>query len=146
MEAFVENLKDASWWASVVIVGLLISVFAAYIKSGIDSVLGRFSSVWKSRTDKKLARFEARVATLAASEPEKIKAMAQINTHLLRAVINMVLSVLILTMLVNWPSTEYIRIVVLGLGGIAILMLASALARTSKADDLQKVLSAAEKR
>ncbi|MFJ4349595.1 hypothetical protein ACIPZ5_01700 [Pseudomonas sp. NPDC089428] len=146
MEAFVENLTSTYWWASVVIVGLLISVFAAYVKSGIDSVFGRFSDVWKNRTEKKLARFEELVVTLAASESEKIKTLAQINANLLRALISMMLAVLTMTMLVSWPVNEYIRIIILLLGGFAILMLASALARISKADDLQKALSAAEKR
>jgi hypothetical protein len=43
MEPFFDQLTSPGWWISVVVVGILINLAAAYLKPVVDSVLGRLS-------------------------------------------------------------------------------------------------------
>lgn len=144
MDAFIVNLKDVSWWVSVVVVGLLISLLAAYMKSGVDTVLSRFSSVWKKRVEQKENKRLVQVSELAKDERARIKCSANINWLMLRAISYKLFALLVMTMLTAWPSGEYFGFVILFLGAMTILTLAMAMAYNNQATSLKRMLDEAE--
>jgi hypothetical protein len=50
MKEFLNNLTSAGWWIGVVIVGILINLVSAYIKSKLDSRLADASTWWQKRS------------------------------------------------------------------------------------------------
>jgi hypothetical protein len=50
MKEFFNNLTSISWWIGVVIVGILINLVSAYIKSKLDSRLSKASTWWQKRS------------------------------------------------------------------------------------------------
>lgn len=144
MDAFILNLKDVSWWVSVVVVGLLISLLAAYVKTGVDTIFSRFSSAWKKRVEQSANKRLAQVSELIKNDRARISWAANINWLMLRAISYKLFALLIMTMLVSWPSGEYFGAVILTLGGMTILMLAMSIAHSNQAISLKKILDESE--
>jgi hypothetical protein len=67
MDKIWNELANPAWWFSVVIAGLVINVLAAYAKSPIDSVLGRTTKRWATRTESLRIAREARIERLSHS-------------------------------------------------------------------------------
>ncbi len=44
MSALVENFRDPSWWATVVVFGLIVNLLSAYLKPLLDRLPGRFGA------------------------------------------------------------------------------------------------------
>lgn len=52
MEEFMNNLSSPSWWAGVVIIGILLNVLSGYLKDGLDKGSSRVSRWWANRSEK----------------------------------------------------------------------------------------------
>jgi hypothetical protein len=50
MDDFMKNATTLSWWLGVVLVGVVLNLFSAYIKSPLDDFLARMSTWWASRS------------------------------------------------------------------------------------------------
>lgn len=70
MKNFLNSLSSLYWWASVVLVGILINLFSAYLKSKLDARLSRMSSWWRKRSDIQKAKETASICELR-NEPHK---------------------------------------------------------------------------
>jgi hypothetical protein len=44
MERIIDDIKQPSWWFTVVIIGLAINILAAYLKPAIDKIFGKISA------------------------------------------------------------------------------------------------------
>ena len=53
MEKFLLDVLSIYWWASVVIVGLLINLASAYIKAPLDRRIGSASHWWRRRSERR---------------------------------------------------------------------------------------------
>jgi len=74
MNELIQTLSSPVWWFSVVIVGILINLVSAYLKSPIDSRLSKISTWWRQRTEQQKAEQEALMNRLANSEHEQVMA------------------------------------------------------------------------
>jgi len=72
MEHFLGNLKSSSWWISVVVVSVLLSWFAAYLKEWTDRLGSRVSRRWGERTATKAAARKALIGQLRANPHEQV--------------------------------------------------------------------------
>lgn len=145
MQGFISNLSDISWWASVVVVGLIISILAAYAKNWIDFLLGSLFSKWKISVSVKKREREGRVAVLAADKYEQIKALARVNYFSLRAISNTIMAVLVMLMTTSWPYTSNERAAILGLSVFTVFLLSLSISDGMRAYKLKSVIDEAEK-
>ncbi|CEO39091.1 hypothetical protein [Photobacterium kishitanii] len=53
MDEFFKSLTSPVWWISVVVVGILVSVIAAYIKESIDKILSSIFKAWKLNVEQR---------------------------------------------------------------------------------------------
>ncbi|KAG8153076.1 hypothetical protein [Burkholderia catarinensis] len=67
MDDFLQNLHSPSWWLSVVTVGILLSVVAAYATRGLDRLFRYFGKKWADRSEKSKDKFARKVAVLQQS-------------------------------------------------------------------------------
>lgn len=59
MKDFFYNLSSLYWWISVVIVGILINLGSAYLKSRLDASLSKTSTWWRQRSELQKAQRQA---------------------------------------------------------------------------------------
>jgi hypothetical protein len=145
VEGFISNLSDISWWASVVVVGLIISILAAYAKNWIDLLLGSIFSKWKVSVSAKKIEREARVAVLVADKYEQIKALARVNYFSLRAISNSIMAVLVMLMITSWPYTSNGQAVILGLSAFTVFLLSLCISDGIRAYKIKSIIDEAEK-
>jgi len=72
METFLENLKSPAWLISVVVVGIILSWAAAYLKEGTDRLGSILSRRWGERTAARAAARTALIAHLRANPQEQV--------------------------------------------------------------------------
>ncbi|MGF6093021.1 hypothetical protein [Pseudomonas sp. 18173] len=145
VQEFISNLSDLSWWGSVVVVGLIISILSAYAKDWIDILLGTLFSKWKiSVSIKKRAR-EERVAILVVDKHEQIKALVRVNYFALRSVSNTIMAVLVVLMTTSWPYTANKNLAVLLLSVFTIFLMSLSISDGMRAYKLKSVIDEAEK-
>lgn len=145
MGSFYANLTDASWWVSVVFVGLIIGVLGAYAKNWTDAVIGYFSNAWRKRVSNNKLKRQEQIERLVNDEVAQLKILAKVNYLSIRAVTNKIFSLMGMVMLTSWPVME-MRILLVVLGGLTILSLSMAIAHGSQAIKLKSLLEEAEKR
>lgn len=74
MDELRKNLTSGSWWIGVVIVGVIINLISAYLKSPTDTLFNRFS-VWRSsRTEKLRTERKNRISLLKSNPHEQLMA------------------------------------------------------------------------
>jgi hypothetical protein len=71
MTELINNLSSVSWWIGVVIVGVLINLVSAYIKSPIDKLGSKLSSAWRNRSERSTRRLIAAV-NAAVEDPSNL--------------------------------------------------------------------------
>ena len=72
MQSFFDNLKSPAWWFSVVVVGIVLSWVAAYVKEWTDRLGGTVSRRWGERTAAKAASRKALIKQLRANPHEQV--------------------------------------------------------------------------
>lgn len=72
MRDFLTNITTLSWWISVVIVGILINIFSAYLKDKFDGYLSSISSWWRYRSEAQRAKRESLLNKLRDNSHEQV--------------------------------------------------------------------------
>ena len=72
MKEFLANLGSLAWWVSVVIVGILINLASAYLKSRLDSSLSRTSTRWRLRSEAQRLQRSKAIAALRENWNEQV--------------------------------------------------------------------------
>ncbi|WP_157650972.1 hypothetical protein [Burkholderia ubonensis] len=67
MDDFLQYLHSPSWWLSVVAVGIVLSIIAAYITRVLDRVFGFALRKWADRSEQAKRTFANKVAVLRQS-------------------------------------------------------------------------------
>jgi hypothetical protein len=98
MKVFLENFQSIQWWISVVLVGIVINLAAAYLKPGLDVLIGRISVRWVARTEKLASARRLRIQKLKNDINEQQFAATEAVYLSVRALIYYVASVIILGM------------------------------------------------
>ena len=70
VDEFIKNLGSGYWWISVVVVGLLINLVSAYLKTPLDGFMVRTWGWWRDRSAKRRERFE-RHASALSNDPHR---------------------------------------------------------------------------
>lgn len=95
MRTLVENLTSLSWWVTVVIVGLLVNIAAAYVKPRLDRFLGNISGSRRARNDAKMAERGRMVTRLRSSHHEQVLTFLTELRWMSRAIIFLLLGLAI---------------------------------------------------
>ena len=69
LEKFAIDLSSPYWWASVVVVGLVVNIVSAYLKSPLDRIFGSVSHRWKAKTERQKEELESDATLLANNLP-----------------------------------------------------------------------------
>jgi hypothetical protein len=72
IKAFFANIGSLSWWLSVVVVGVLINLASAYIKSRLDATLSKTSAKWRARSEAQKVRKQRQLEKLRGNPTEQI--------------------------------------------------------------------------
>lgn len=92
MQQFLADVQSPSWWAGVVIVGIVINVVSAYLKAPIDAALARHSSWWRNRSESSIRRRAELLELLRASPGKQLLAMSKINGRRILATLEIVVA------------------------------------------------------
>ena len=65
LENFATDLQSPYWWVTVVVVGVLINIGSAYLKSPIDRALGSISSRRRAKNERRARQLEEESNNLA---------------------------------------------------------------------------------
>jgi hypothetical protein len=74
MESFWANVRSPGWWIGVVVVGLLLNFFAAYLIRGADWLSRRLSRRWGERTAAKTAARNREIEELRGNHEAQVMA------------------------------------------------------------------------
>lgn len=66
MVSIANQLANPEWWFSVVVVGLVVGVIAAYAKDWLSAVLGRVSHTFRDFADRQIAKESEHIELLLA--------------------------------------------------------------------------------
>lgn len=68
MNAIVTELSNPVWWVSVVLAGIAINLFTAYLKTTLDSVFENTFSWWRESSKTRKEAWQLRIEELRKSE------------------------------------------------------------------------------
>ncbi len=74
MESVRDLLTSPAFWIGAVIVGMLVNIVAAYLKTRLDSTFSLISHRWAERSDKSRLERAARIRFLSSSPNEQMNA------------------------------------------------------------------------
>ncbi|MFG0917369.1 hypothetical protein [Pseudomonas sp. CJQ_11] len=124
---FAELLTDPFWWISVVVVGVLISVAAAYFKSGADIIAGWVSVRWRASSKARKLKYQEKVISIELDHKLQLALRFEAVYELVRAVLFSVLAmanIVFITML----GIAHQQLLVKGVSGLALISLICAMA------------------
>ncbi|WP_058119622.1 hypothetical protein [Photobacterium kishitanii] len=104
MEEFFKSLTSPVWWFSVVIVGIFISVIAAYLKEGIDKCLSLLSSAWKLNVERNKEKHLELLRLVDSSDRILILLGLEENRFRLRSMLLYILGIFCLMLIFQWQA------------------------------------------
>jgi hypothetical protein len=125
MDEIIQNTGSPLWFLTAVIVGIVGSLLAAYLKARIDNFFSSISEKWATRTKEKREQVQQRIAAIAASTDEAILALAEAidkkiygTFFFLIAFFSLVTSLILLLLARNTPfltplSESYLPLIIL---------------------------------
>ncbi len=123
MEELVGMAVNPIWWVSVVLVGVLISIFAAYMKTWIDRFLGFFSNAWKQRSARKNKEFFKELERLQADPHQQLITMSRANYYNSRGQWSGLVAAMVMIMLTSLPvGTIGLGLFVTGMAAVFLLI------------------------
>ncbi len=76
MDTFLNHLKDPVWWASAMIVGLIVGIIGSTVSHHLvrvlDAQLARASAAWRDRSAARKATWQAAVCKLRGNPAEQL--------------------------------------------------------------------------
>lgn len=106
MEEIVRNLSSLSWWFGVVIVGIVLNIASAYLKSPIDKGISQLSRKWQERSERSLRARQAKIAELRSSQQAQSLLIAEEMRNRLRHLSMVIFSLLFLVLHIYILSSE----------------------------------------
>ncbi len=74
MDQLYDQVTSISWWVGVVVVGVLVSLTAAYLKPRLDFVFSALSKSWSVRSAMRAEERRERIAKLKSTPQEQVMA------------------------------------------------------------------------
>jgi flagellar biosynthesis protein FlhB len=160
MNEFTNNLTSFSWWLGVVVVGLLINLVSAYLKSPIDNLGSKFSTSWRNRTLRSREKFKLDVDKAIKDQnwrnfcsTQALIHRSKSNAWLLLVLMELILAAqykTIISLSKITPSSPNIETpnmifqIIVFIGGVAFMVLAYKSA--GEASNLEQILKATQER
>lgn len=95
MDKLLENFTSFEWWLGVVLVGLLINLFSAYLKPVIDKFFAGFITKRREALDKKKKLFDFRVQQLVNSHGDRNTLQLEIINYKVDASVNFLMGIIL---------------------------------------------------
>jgi hypothetical protein len=108
MEDLLKQLSSLSWWIGVVVVGVIVSLVAAYLKPRIDSIIASVSDRSRKKNERREEQRQAQIAFLRGGRHEQLMFALGINHRRLRALSFILVGVLVMLTALALP--EFIRL------------------------------------
>jgi hypothetical protein len=160
MNEFANNLTSFSWWLGVVVVGLLINLASAYLKSPIDNLGSKFSTSWRNRTVRSREKFKLDVDKAIGDQnwrnfcaTQALIYRSKSNAWLLLVLMELILAAQYKTIIFiskitptspNVETPNMIFQIIVFIGGVVFMLFAYKAA--GEASNLEQILKAAHER
>jgi Co/Zn/Cd efflux system component len=69
---FIQNLNSLSWWMTVVLVGIIINLVSAYLKSRLDHYLSGISLQWRKWSQRRQDERTSKINMLVEDHNEQV--------------------------------------------------------------------------
>jgi hypothetical protein len=99
MNDLIEILSSPIWWFSVVVVGILINLISAYLKSPIDKNLSKVSTWWRQRTEQQKVREQEFINRLINDQHEQVMASNRVLDLHLDSIYSLALGIFLMLIL-----------------------------------------------
>jgi len=118
-----DQLTSLYWWVSVIVVGVLVSLFAAYLKPRTDRFIVSISARYRKRNEKKVRARVQKIETLRGNPHEQAMLAISANYRHLNSISILLLgvSVMLVTLFVS-EANSWVRFGVLLFGTITIVI------------------------
>jgi uncharacterized membrane protein (DUF106 family) len=122
MRDFLTNLSSVYWWISVVVVGVLINLFSAFLKGRLDNYLSKMSSWWRNRSEARKAKRQKELFRLQ-NDPEEqtMLALDEVRDRI-RSLDIAVFSMTILVVVILLDPPYLMRVFLLALSALTFLV------------------------
>lgn len=97
MESIAKIIKDPTWWFTAVLIGILVSLIASYLRDFVSWFASKSSSVLRARREKRLEEERVRIELLVAF-PELL------TMEITRAAISVVIFLATFSLYVSYPG------------------------------------------
>lgn len=94
MDQVVTNFSNAEWWVSVVVCGVLVSVFGGFLKDLAERYFAKFSASLRRQRQERGEQRNARLDVLKSEKHEQLIALGEANYFRLRAVVYLLMATL----------------------------------------------------
>ncbi|WP_217511846.1 hypothetical protein [Vibrio metschnikovii] len=111
--SFFSNLGSLDWWIGVVVVGLIINVFSAYLKPALDSFLSKLSYKWASRSKRNAEERKKWIKELQESEHEQVLCYLEFLNQKIWFIIYLVMTLIFFWMLNELEATSKFELTVI---------------------------------
>ena len=98
MDEFSKSISSLSWWLGVVVVGILLNIISAYLKSPLDRLFSGVSGWWRTRSDVERSKRAAAIAKLSGNFEEQIVLAHTETRHRLRGTLFALVTVFMLVL------------------------------------------------
>jgi uncharacterized protein involved in cysteine biosynthesis len=116
MKTLVENLQSPTWWLSVIVIGLLLNLFASYLRSWIDNRWNRMRAERLARLKKDKEKFDSTVDFLAQDYSRILIGTSQVIRQRIEVLTWIVCSVLGIQLAsIFLPNRDYLMLVSVGM-------------------------------
>lgn len=120
MEEFLNNLSSPSWWIGVIIIGIILNLVAAYLKTHLDTRLSRFSKWWRDRSEIRKKERESKIKKLRNNPQEQILFAVSALRFRIRSVHFLTVTIMLFVFTLDLPIRS-LRIFLLAIAALALL-------------------------
>ena len=134
MRDFFKNLSSVYWWISVVVVGVVINVASAYLKTRLDTRLSKLSVWWRNKSEAQKGRRDEEVKKLRDDKQYQIIVGFREMRHRLRSIGLLIFGVLFFGMVTIFndmtrripasfgSAPSIFKMVILAIAALAVLL------------------------
>ena len=127
MAEFLNSIKNPYWWITVVIVGIAINLFSAYLKQKLDTRVSSLSIWWRDRSEKLKTEEANHIKSLRADKHEQVMLAFQNLRDCTRAILFLITTLTYVTFylivrLTIPEAPKYIYVLLLAIAATSIFL------------------------
>ena len=86
MTGFIQQITSLSWWLEVVVVGIAINLFSAFIRPRLDALAGMLSKQIRNKNKKMKDAWEKDVTRLSSDSNYRVTYSNKVNLEYLESI------------------------------------------------------------